>query len=272
MTTALIFLVILILAAAVIFAVPIIIVLVILRSEKKQKRNHPSPVFYPSPYVVSQQKGIQGELTVSHCLGPTVPGERYVINDLILVAANGTTSQIDHVLIDSKGVLVVETKNYSGRIYGNATQKEWTQVLAYGEVKHKLYNPVMQNQTHIKRITEAIGDNVPIGSAIVFVQGNIEHINAPYVYNMQGLQWLVSAKSDIEFPAGERTNVYQKLMTLKSQNAHLRSQHILNAQQAKMQASRKYCPHCRALMIQQDTPTGTFYYCSNYPNCTYHQP
>ena len=263
-------LVFLILAAA--FALPLVILFVILRAEKKRKNNNPYTFFRPSPHVNAQQKGIQGEFTVSCCLGSTIPGERYVINDLILVAPNGITSQIDHILIDGKGVLVVETKNYSGRIYGNANQKEWTQVLAYGECKHKLYNPVLQNQTHIKRITEVIGPNVPIGSAIVFVQGNIQFINAPYIYNMQGLQWLVNAKSPTEFPPQERERVYQILLALKSQNAHLSGQHILNAQRVKMQASRKYCPICGTLMIQQNTPSGTFYYCSNVPKCTYHQP
>ena len=60
---------------------------------------------------------------------------------MLLQLDNGKTSQIDHIVINSEGVFVIETKNYAGRIYGNDNQLEWTQVLVYGKVKNKLkYN------------------------------------------------------------------------------------------------------------------------------------
>jgi restriction system protein len=48
-------------------------------------------------------------------------------HNLILPTENGTT-QIDHVLLSVYGIFVVETKNYEGWIYGDKTQREWTQV------------------------------------------------------------------------------------------------------------------------------------------------
>ena len=74
-------------------------------------------------------KGERGEKLVSSIIGHTVQDRQYVINNLIL-ATDGESSQIDHVAINSHGVFVIETKNYSGRIYGSKEQSEWTQVLA----------------------------------------------------------------------------------------------------------------------------------------------
>lgn len=96
-------------------------------------------------------RGKRGENSVKHIIGETIENEQYIINDLIL-SIDGSTSQIDHIVINSRGVFVIETKNYSGEIYGSENQREWTQVLAYGNVKNKLYNPIKQNLTHIYKV------------------------------------------------------------------------------------------------------------------------
>ena len=87
-----------------------------------------------------ETRGKRGENRVKWVIGETIENEQYVINDLI-VSNNGNTTQIDHIVINPRGVFVIETKNYSGEIYGSENQREWTQVLAYGNVKNKLYNP-----------------------------------------------------------------------------------------------------------------------------------
>ncbi len=73
---------------------------------------------------------------------------------------------------------MIETKNYAGRIYGSESQHDWTQVLAYGRSKNKLYNPLMQNYIHIKRLKELLPEWAePIG-AVVFVRVNVGYIDA----------------------------------------------------------------------------------------------
>jgi hypothetical protein len=73
--------------------------------------------------------GALGEQHVGHILGNNQIDKKYVINNLMIVN-DGKSCQIDHVLISRTGIFVVETKNYSGRIYGSEDQKEWTQVLS----------------------------------------------------------------------------------------------------------------------------------------------
>lgn len=130
--------------------------------------------------------GERGETAVKRVIGETIESQQYVINDLI-IANGGYTSQIDHIVINPRGIFVIETKNYSGRIYGTEDQQNWTQVLAYGEEKHKIYNPLKQNATHIYNVKRIVG-NLPIHSLVVFVQGNIEYIKANNVIPLWALR------------------------------------------------------------------------------------
>ena len=98
-----------------------------------------------------------------------------VINDLYLPLYDKTT-QIDHILIGFFGILVIETKNLGGQIYGDPRKKDWTQIM--GNKRHKLYNPLMQNQAHIDCIRHIFGEenlyNINIESLVVFTNRKAE--------------------------------------------------------------------------------------------------
>ena len=61
-------------------------------------------------------KGKLGEFRVRLIIGKTNPPAQYVINDYV-IEQDGKSSQIDHILITSRGVFVIETKNYSEQRY-----------------------------------------------------------------------------------------------------------------------------------------------------------
>ena len=77
----------------------------------------------------------------------------HLLNNITLKTVNGTT-QIDHILVSRYGVFVIETKHYSGWLFGGATSKEWTQVI-YG-TKHRFQNPLHQNYKHLKAVQELL--------------------------------------------------------------------------------------------------------------------
>ncbi len=96
-----------------------------------------------------------------------LPPQYYLLNNVTLPLQDGTT-QIDHILISTKGIFVIETKNYSGWIFGDEKSKQWAQVLY--RVKSKFQNPIHQNYLHIKTI-EPLLDFLPkeqIHSIVVF--------------------------------------------------------------------------------------------------------
>lgn len=93
-----------------------------------------------------------------------------IFHNLYIKDSNGKYAQIDVAALTSKGLIVFEVKNYSGWIYGSEQQKYWTQVLAYGRYKYKLYNPIMQNAEHIRALRQNLPQNpsIPIYSIVVF--------------------------------------------------------------------------------------------------------
>lgn len=78
----------------------------------------------------------------------------HLLNNITLRLDDGTTTQIDHILITRKGVLVIETKDYSGWIFGSEKQKSWTQVIY--KKKSKFQNPIHQNYRHLKAVKELL--------------------------------------------------------------------------------------------------------------------
>lgn len=96
-----------------------------------------------------------------------------LINDIYLPLYDNTT-QIDHILIGNFGMVVVETKNIAGEIYGEKDEKYWMQILK--SERKKLYNPLEQNQAHIDCIRHWLQKEqvykVEIDSLVVFASKN----------------------------------------------------------------------------------------------------
>ena len=101
-----------------------------------------------------KNQGKTGEAIVSKIL-EKVTGYKKIINN-IMINDNGKSRQIDHILICSKGVFVIETKNYAGQIYGKEDSDEWKQYLN-GKV-YNFKNPIFQNYGHKKIIEKTLKD------------------------------------------------------------------------------------------------------------------
>lgn len=90
-----------------------------------------------------------------------------ILRNAYIPKGNGKTTEIDLLYITQKDVFVLESKNYSGWIFGNENDKQWTATFPNGE-RRRFYNPVRQNQNHIKWLKQYIGANFPCYSIIVF--------------------------------------------------------------------------------------------------------
>ena len=75
-----------------------------------------------------------------------------VLNGVYLPLSDGTTAQIDHIVVSRYGVFVIETKNYSGWIFGKADDPEWTQTFYHK--RDTVQNPLRQNYKHICALVE----------------------------------------------------------------------------------------------------------------------
>ena len=211
-------------------------------------------------------RGLLGEMFVKRVIGKTKPGVKYVINDFKCRVADGKTSQIDHILINRGGVFVIETKNYSGRIYGSEKNQEWTQVLKYGKIKNKLYNPIKQNKTHVFHVSNILGRK-DIISAVVFVQGNTQYIEADGVYTLRELKKLIRSVVTVLSPT-EMENLYNKLIAANDDTITNR-EHIRNIKNTKEGISNNICPRCGKKLVLRNGKNGDFMGCEGYPNCKF---
>lgn len=240
-------------------------------------------------------------------------GVKFLFN-VYIPKENGETTEIDALMISSKGVLVFESKNYSGWIFGNESQYYWTQVLPKGRGrsnKEKFYNPIMQNEGHIKHLKLLVGENIPMYSIITFserctlkevtvVSGNVE------VINRDAVKLVVSALFN-HYPevlsTKEMDNIYNVLYPFTQVDDDTKQQHILNIKgktkiknttdnpkpigeieettleevcHQENEVSDLRCPKCNGELVMRTARHGenkgkSFYGCSNYPKCKYIQ-
>ena len=80
--------------------------------------------------------------------------EYHHFREIIIPTTRGTT-EIDHLIVSRFGVFVVELKDRSGWIFGNAYNPVWAAV-HFGE-KFRFQNPLHQNYGHIKGLQEFLG-------------------------------------------------------------------------------------------------------------------
>jgi hypothetical protein len=92
-----------------------------------------------------------------------------IFHDLYVHTYDDHYCQVDLVVATQVGIIVFEVKKLSGWIFGNTCQRNWTQVLAYGNVKHRFYNPIMQNQKHVDVLKQQLSQfsQIPFYSVIV---------------------------------------------------------------------------------------------------------
>jgi hypothetical protein len=244
-----------------------IIILIAIYIKKSNKGGQSSSTRSAGRSVSSSIKGKVGEIKVNNTINSAATNTQYTINNLVLLTENGKTSQIDHVVINRRGIFVIETKNYSGNIYGNENQQEWTQVLQYGKVKNKFYNPIKQNKAHIYHISTLISEKVPITSAVVFVSANIQFVNAPGVYTTDGLKKLLKSGPDVLSPEQMR-RIYDKLFRANRTDISNR-EHIQNIQKTQDQVAHNICPRCGKPLVKRDGKNGSFMGCSAFPNCKF---
>lgn len=96
-------------------------------------------------------------------------GNHKIMTNLYIPKSDGTTTEIDLIMISQTGIYVFESKNYSGWIFGNEKDKNWTQVLK-NKQKNRFFNPIWQNSGHInalKKVVE-IEDSYFYKSYIIF--------------------------------------------------------------------------------------------------------
>lgn len=111
----------------------------------------------------------------------------YLYNDFCFEDEYGFSSQIDHILITTGGVFIIETKNMVGTIYGDKDDEQWDYIKTQNENIYEkiIRNPIIQNQGHINHLREMFASIPPkMISMAIFVHTDISYIDSNQVYNL----------------------------------------------------------------------------------------
>lgn len=213
---------------------------------------------YSTEYALTRNNNLKGYLKVLHNV--------YLPN-------NGKTTEIDVLMIHEKGIYVFESKNYSGWIFGNADQLQWTQCLP--NEKHYFYNPIKQNEIHCRALAAYLKiDTSKLTSYIVFsnrcqlksVPPDTEHYKIINRHQMLKLIRDDFEQKPIIYNHQTVDDIYYKLIPLTHVVEDQKQQHI-KAITERMSGST--CPFCGGKLILRNSKYGQFYGCSNYPKCKY---
>jgi hypothetical protein len=202
-----------------------------------------------------------------------LPDEYSILNDIYLPLPDGTTTQIDHIVVSQYGVFVVETKTYSGWIFGDEKSKEWTQSIY--RKKCRFQNPTRQNYKHICALADNLGiDKSYFIGVIVFTGGCTFKTEMP--------EGVVDLWRVADYICGHKTPMIktEQLEELSTAiiewQATVSEERILNHVEnlRKRHASvnegeNPLCPYCGGEMVlRKSRKNGTsFYGCKAYPKC-----
>lgn len=146
------------------------------------------------------------------------------VHDLIVPTSNGTT-QIDHVLVSVYGIFVIETKDYTGWIYGDERSAQWT-VSHFGR-KYRFQNPLRQNYRHIRGLSEYLGLDEAKFHSIVFFIGEAEiKTDLPRNVVTSGLSSYIRSFTNTLLTPEQAGRVLQQLVALKGDPNLTRSNHL----------------------------------------------
>lgn len=220
-------------------------------------------------------KGHIGESRIAGQLDRLDDKEYKVLNDIFIRTSKGS-SQIDHIVISTYGIFVIETKNYSGWIHGNENSEYWTQT--FYKSRNKFRNPIKQNWAHIYALREVLSNfrHITYYPIIVFV-GNAELKNItsqiPVVYDNDLFGIISRNRKRQILSINEVKIIADQLLKLNIIDKENRKEHVHQIRKntyERIQNERLLvCPKCGGHLVIRNGPYGQFYGCSNYPNCRY---
>lgn len=223
-------------------------------------------------------KGAVGESNVSRTL-KRLPKKRYIVLNNLLLQTAYKSSQIDHLVVSTYGLFVIETKRFSGWIHGNERAQKWTQT--FYKNRFQFRNPIKQNWSHIYALKELLSDfnSIKYHNIVVFTGGcKLKNItsNTPVIYRHQLNRTIKLYSTETCLSSDEINQIVLILKNVALQSRRSKKGHVAQTKKRVYQARQKkrnlICPRCNGSLVRRKGRYGNFYGCSNYPQCRYTMP
>lgn len=210
-------------------------------------------------------KGAQGEQWVNSILGRELPTKEYkVFHDITLPSSYGST-QIDHIVVSRYGIFVIETKNYTGWLFGDAKSKQWTQIVF--KEKNRFMNPLRQNYKHTKAVESFLSLRPKyVHSVVVFVGDAEFKTDLPAnVTQDWGLCPYIRSRRELLLGTARVRDIAQKLGAFKAGT-------LKETPNLSVVRDEPQCPKCGKPMIKRvarkgKNSGGEFWGCPRFPKC-----
>lgn len=222
----------------------------------------------------AKHKGKVGERKVGKKLAKIAKKKNgFVINDIYIPDSNDPSkvSQIDHIILTRYFIAAIETKNYSGYLFGKDSDNNWTQVLAGGHTKNAFYSPVKQNQTHMYRLNDLLEFKHGVVDSYVCILGaDISHLQSNIAFNLKGLYKHLKKQNIQKFSDKEVSWYKEILIRYKDNPIETKDEHIKKIKKMQNDVEHNVCPRCGGNLVLKTSKNGNkFYGCSNYPRCKF---
>jgi hypothetical protein len=220
-------------------------------------------------------KGGVGESRAARELNKLKGDEYEVLHDVLLSTRRGS-GQIDHIVVSTHGIFVIETKNYGGWIFGHENSEYWTQTIY--KKKTKFRNPIKQNWAHIYALKETLSDfgHVKYNPVVVFAgRAELKGVSAetPVIYSHELLRTVTVQQGTPTLTVEQVHDVAARLRQTNIQDRPGRQAHVhhvrSSAHEREQRERSRLCPRCGGDLVARKGPYGKFYGCSNYPKCRY---
>lgn len=204
-------------------------------------------------------KGYLGELRIRLWLKFLDKKKYRIINDVMIPAGEGKTSQIDHIIVSIYGIFVIETKNYRGWIFGNENGKNWTQVIY--KSKNQFYNPILQNRGHVRALKELLAnfpDLVYIPIVAFTLKANFKKLNVTsHVVQGWGLNRTIKKYSQKIISYEDLKTISKSILSANDTDRLARKQHVSRIKEEqgnKSALDSGKCPRCGKTLKERSAP------------------
>lgn len=209
--------------------------------KKYEKSNYKSTAGY-GYLKVRFNKGFYGEYLTYNMLNK-INGNKKILTNVYIPKENGGTTEIDVIMLHEKGIFVIESKNYSSWIFGSEKSKYWMQTFKTGQ-KEKFYNPIWQNQTHIKHLSKVLNieNTYFIKSVIVFSERcelkkiEIESKDIKVINRYKLIKTVSNLinESNVRFTEDDINNWYSRFKAYTNVSEQIKLQHIAEVKKYKL--------------------------------------
>lgn len=168
--------------------------------------------------VQSGQKraGIRGEKFTSKLIRETLRDDDILLCN-VSISFEGKKTEIDNVILNKRGIYIIEVKNYVGRITGGLNDYEWskTKTTASGnEYTSVVKNPINQVRRQVYLLAnylKANGINIWVEGYAFLVEGNSPVQSAYILHDQKDIDAAIHLRTNNKLSSQTREKIIELL-------------------------------------------------------------